>query len=41
MDPETLAYLYTTVPGVIIILFVILCDYIGYKIIMMIVTIDI
>lgn len=41
MDPETLAYLYTTLPGIVIIVFVVTCDYIGYKIIIYIVTIDI
>jgi tight adherence protein B len=41
IDPDTLRYLYTTPPGIIIIVFVLLMDYIGYKVILMIVDIDI
>jgi tight adherence protein B len=41
MDPATLRYLYTTFPGIIVIIFVAVCDYIGYKIILAIVTIDV
>src|SRR5690606_39267124 len=41
IDPETLRYLYTTLPGIIIIVVVVTFDYIGYKVIKMIVTIDI
>lgn len=41
IDPTTLRYLYTTLPGIIIIVVVCLFDYIGYKVILKIVTIDI
>lgn len=41
IDPATLRYLYTTLPGIIIIVVVCVFDYVGYKVILKIVTIDI
>jgi len=41
IDAHTLSYLYKTVPGVLIIIVVAVADYIGYRVIKSIITIDI